>query len=415
MLALFGEKNVKIFHNNSDHNDDFIIVSHNEFLKSYVKKISAIIVDRSCVDFHLDKIKNTNLYDACRSVQCKKKIANKNEHVNLVFRKYTELFSKEDFCIQTCSITDIDFFNVITSAADNIFMIEDIVYEFCKSVTDIGSITWWIYVAEHQSDEIKIIGGFGSGIVYSRLFYKTCDIEKKVLETIKFLTREGLDKNVKIISFVNDFNIEGLNIIKPQKSFDNIDIESKLIKLFMNNDFNPKFSKDSYIRRYLNENKKEIFLLLMISLCFCIVIFMYLCNREYETKNFITECEKHMDVLVNDTSQTLSVKLNKNNLVNIKKFINIQLQVKDPIEQIKIISDFLKKNNIKAEKVFIDNYKNIKIGCTLSSYQLNKLKKISTNRMDVTVNKVEKIESEYEDLNESPNKCYGVEICVNMK
>ena len=96
MLALIGEKNVKLFPSESEIVPS-ICISYDEFFETYHKNTNQIILDRSCVDFSLDYLKNSNIYNALKSLQCKKKILAENEIAHLINKEKFSLLSKDNF------------------------------------------------------------------------------------------------------------------------------------------------------------------------------------------------------------------------------------------------------------------------------------------------------------------------------
>ena len=83
MRALLGEKNVKLFPSELGITPP-ICVNYDEFFETYHKNTLQIILDRSCVDFSLDHLRNSNIYNALESLQCKKKILTDNEIAYLI-------------------------------------------------------------------------------------------------------------------------------------------------------------------------------------------------------------------------------------------------------------------------------------------------------------------------------------------
>lgn len=410
MLALIGEKKVRLFYS-APGGIAPIVVKHDEFFKDYSKNVSKVVLDVSCADFSLDKLKNSSFYDALSSLQCKRKILGENERAFLVSKKHIPLFSKGDFYIQTNAINDIRLYEKISTCVDEIFLMEHAICELCKSVINIYDNTWWLYVAEHRSSGMRIVAGLGSGIVYSRSFDEQSETERKIIETIKFLTREGLEKDIKIISFVGDLQLENLNIINPK--FGSTDIEVDLVKIIESKRIARQFSNDNYVRRFLNEHNDRIFYFLIYCFCICVFVLGYLHEEATSLKSYINASESQLYALAKDDSKTLSIKVKQDNLDYAKEFVDVQSQINDPIQNIKIISDFLRKYNVTAEKVFLEN--DIKIRCTLSLDKLNELKKFSSDLIKIEINELEKINAEYEELDDFSDKNCGVEICVKVK
>lgn len=404
MLALLGEKNVKLFPSESGITSP-ICVNYNEFFETYHKNTTQIILDRSCVDFSLDHLKNSNIYNALESLQCKKKILTDNEIAYLINKEKFFLLSKDDFYVQTCVINDKSLFQEIIK--NKIFLIEHAICKLCKSVTEINDTTWWLYIAEHKSSGVKIVAGIGDGIVYSRLFSEPNEAERKVIETIRFLTREGLNKDIKIVSFLDDLYIDNLNIINPILT--KRDIETTLVELIINDKkIKPQFSKDNYIKKFICDYHHEILALLAICSFVSFVLLCYLHNETIYLKNSIEIEKGKLNIFVKDKSRTFSAKINCKNRDEIHRFTELSQQMKSPIHLIEKIFKIL--NQQKAEKISIEE--NIaKIRCLVNDQQFNLLKKIE----NTDIKRIDIRENEYEDLDDSDEKKYGVEICIKMK
>ena len=404
MRVLLGEKNVKLFPSESEITPP-ILVSYDEFFETYHKNTLQIILDRSCVDFSLDHLRNSNIYNALESLQCKRKILTDNEIAYLINKEKFSLLSKDDFYIQTCIINDKSLFQKITK--NKIFLIEHAICKLCKSVTEINDTTWWLYIAEHKSSGVKIVAGIGDGIVYSRLFSEPNEAERKVIETIRFLTREGLNEDIKIVSLLDDLYIDNLNIINPMLT--KRDIETTLVELIVNDKkIKPQFSKDSYINELFNNHNREILIFLATSCFVCFTLFCYLYDETICLKNSIEIEKEKLNIFVRDQSRTFSAKINCENIDEIRKFTELSQQMKSPIYFIEKISKILNKQ--KAEKILIE--KNIaKIKCSVNEQQFNLLKKINNTE----IKRIDIRENEYEDLDNSDEKKYGVEICIKMK
>lgn len=406
MRALLGEENVKLFPARFALP---ISISYKEFFHNYRKNVSQIILDKSsCVDFSLDNLKNIYAYDAFKSLFCKRKSLEPNEAAYLIKKKKFPLLSKSNFYVQTSIISDVSLFQKVIKASDGVFLIEHVICKLCKSVTDISEETWWLYIAEHKSSGIKIVAGVGDGIAYSRSFCDSSEIEKKVVETIRFLAREGLNKNVKIISFINNLCIERLNIVNPSHMKN--DIENVLIDIIASDkNIRPQFSSNNCIRRFFHEYNYKICASLIASSLICLASICYLRDKSVILKNDIEIGKKRMSVFVKDKSKNFSAKINCESINAIRSFIDASLQMKNPIRVIEKAFNALNELNIKARQVLIGKY-DIKIQCAINDEQLNRLKKTSVN-----MKKISEGESEYERLDESIDRKYDVEICIKTK
>lgn len=278
MLALLGEKNVRLFPVQSEFLTTFS-VDHEDFFQNYSRNASTIILDLTCVDFSLDFTKGAFLFEVFESLRCRQKILAPNEKARIVKQQKFPLFSRSDFYIQNISINDLSLFQKIAKSKKiiDVFLIEQAICELCKSVTNIDDKTWWLYIAEHKSGGIKITAGRGNGIAYSRLFWKVEESEKKIRETIKFLIREGLDKNVKIISFINDIFIDDLEILFPSMS--QSDLEIALVDIILNpksaeRKIDPIFSKNNNFRRFLAAKNSIILSILCILILTCGIFYI---------------------------------------------------------------------------------------------------------------------------------------------
>ena len=137
MYTLFGKNTVRNF-----------------AIKKHHKMSCKIIVDRSDIDFSLEHLKNCNFIDAYKILRCKKRVSKSNENIFLIRDNNFTLIKKKDFYIQKNTINNYDFYKK-TSSSDGVFLMENIIAEFCGSITKIDKNTQWLYVAEHKSSGIK--------------------------------------------------------------------------------------------------------------------------------------------------------------------------------------------------------------------------------------------------------------------
>lgn len=412
MLALIGEKNVRIFPTATQRIVPFT-VTHADFFENFYKNTNSIIVDGSFCEFHLDRLRNINIYEAIECLQCRKKNIDNSESVYIVQEDNSLLnvIRSHNFSIQAISFKEQKFFQQISSR--NIYIIENAVCELCKTVTNIDN--WWLYVGQHQSSGLKIVGGFGNGIVYTRCFDDQNEIERKVIETLKFMVREGADEKIKIISFVDDLYIDDLNIYTPQ--INKKDIEYELIKIIISDRISPNFFNNNFMRRFLKKIEQRIIIFLIFIICVLLPFLGHLYDCSVELENDIEAIEEDRYMLLKDKSGGFSAKISKTNMNFIEELAEIFKKIKSPIKTLKKTSDFLIFHKITAEKItFEPSINEIRIKCFISKEKIDEIAKIKTNDAEVTTNVMSKSENEYEELNDDNyQKKYGAEVCIKMK
>jgi hypothetical protein len=416
MYAFFGEKSVRLF-DSEEH-----MITYKDFYDNYQKtNYFKIILDRINVDFSLDHLKNSNIFDAYGSLQCYQKIMTSSERAFIVPKDNLLLFKKDDFYIQKNIINDLELFQKIRQH-NEIFLIEYAIAALCKEILRIDEKTWWLYVAEHRSSGLKIVAGIGNGIAYSRIipFNLLNNVSFKVIETIKFLTRNGLKNEIKIISFIDNLFIDNLDIVNmtveeiaSKLNLKNkTDMEIVLIKyLSINKKIKAIFLKDNRFRLFIKEHINKIYALLCV--CFFSIIFtLYnLQNKITREKEELNTLKKAPNVISCDLSGTVKVEINDKNIVYIQQIIDILKENKNPLNIIKAFAKIL--NDIKTEAIILEKCNCIKIKCILNKKLLQKLQKLSNIVTEIT--KTNNSETEYEDINDSIDKNFGAEICIKMK
>lgn len=383
MLALVGEQNVRLFPARSELASPHSVDSE-DFFENYSRNTSAIILDLTCVDFYLDHVRDTFIFEALKSLKCKRKILAPNEKADIVKKEGFSLFSKSDFYIQNVSINDLRLFRRISKIPQiiDVFLIEQAICELCKSITKIDDKTWWLYVAKHKSGYAKITAGIGNGIAYSRSFFEIEQTDQKIQETIKFLTRDGLDKNLKIISFVDDISIPNFEIISP--TIPPSDIEITLADIISNKTKNypaitPQFSKDNNFRRFLALKYSAISgILIILILTFCSFIWHYY-NTSADLKNAIQIEKDKLNIFVKDSSKNISMRIQQDNFNSIKTFIEIAEKFQNPIDLMQKISrTILKEKRIDKLQIERENEEIVaRFKTVLSSEDLKPLSAIA--------------------------------------
>ncbi|MDR2682117.1 MAG: hypothetical protein LBB29_03685 [Holosporaceae bacterium] len=167
-----------------------------------------IILDNSNVDFSLETLHNCNILDAYGALRCMQKASAAAEDIFLLPRlSQSNIFRKSNFFIQKSAIKS-DFFEKIS--ANQVFLMENIIAVFCRSIVEIDEKTWWMYVADHHCSGVRIVAGIGDGIVLSRVLSDTLarNASESVEHTIKYLRRFGLKNAIKIICVLENVSVD---------------------------------------------------------------------------------------------------------------------------------------------------------------------------------------------------------------
>lgn len=417
MLALFGEKNVRLFP--VKHGISEIVapisVDYEDFFKNYSSNASSIILNSSYVDFSLNYMQKVLIFESLESLRCKRKILKENERAEIVKKKKFAIFSRGDFCIQNTVINDLKMFDKITrnTGVRDVFVIEQAICELCKSVVEINDDTWWLYVAEHKSGGIKITAGLGNGIAYSRLFFDVNETERKIKETLRFLAREGLDESVKIISFMNGIFIDDIEILTP--TMPQPDIETALVDIIKNQKKNmvPVFSKDNDLRRFLSDKNTVISVFLSVCMAICCLFLWHCYDASAALKNAIQIEKNKLNIFVKDASRTLFTRIKEDNFDSIDQFIEVVSKMRDPLVLLEKVSKILNGRNIDELQIDSEGtFARFKIAVDAS--ELSELMRISKDQKNGIRLKI--LTKENEDIFENfkGNEKYGVEVCVKM-
>lgn len=430
MLALLGEKNVRLFPDKAGITGIVapFSVDYDDFFENYSNNISAVILDLSCVDFSLDYMKGALIFEALESLRCKHKILKENERADIVRKEKLRLFSRSDFCIQNTVMNNPRLFQRIIQNPKirDVFVIDQAICELCKSaaseaVDKIRDDTWWLYVAEHKSGGIKITAGRGNGIAYSRLFFDANETERKIKETLRFLAREGLDESVKIISFMHDISLDGLDLEVVNPVMPQSDIEITLVDIIKDKSKNlaPIFSKDNDCRRFLAEKNTLISGILAACIAACGLFLWNFYNASADLRNVIQIEKDKLNIFIKDASKTFFARVREDNFDSVKRFAEIASKMRNPLVLLQKVSKILKGRNI--DEVQIDEEgSRARFKVVLDASELRELKELAKdpeNGVELRLLSSEGDESG-EDLQENPpeeHQKYGAEICVKMK
>lgn len=416
MLALLGERSTRLFPAKSGISRIVapFSVDYESFFENYYRNVSSVILDRSCVDFSLDHMKGVLIFEVLESLRCKRKLLEANEKATIV--KKEKIFSRGNFSIQNVAINDLQLFQKIvknTSIRD-VFMIEQAICELCKSVAEINDKTWWLYVAEHKSGGIKITAGLGNGVVYSRSFFNVDETERKIKGTLKYLVREGIDENVKIISFIkNDISIDGVEILTPV--IPQLDLEIALVDIILNRNKNvvPNFSKDNSFRRFLAEKDTVILSIFATSIAICCLFLWHCYDFSADLKNVIRIEKDKLNIFTKDASKTLFVRVKEDNFEGVKKFVDFFGKIRNPLILLGKISKILKGKDIEELQIEKEGVI-VKIKMVLDASELRDLKNMAKDQnygIELKLLTPENGEI-IEDSRE--NQKYSVEICIKM-
>jgi hypothetical protein len=450
MYALLGEDDVRIFDGQS-----ITYVAYGSFFENYSKIVDCkIVLNLLNVDFSLNKLKNCYFVDAYRALLCARSALEFFEYSFIVKKNKLNIFKRSDFYIQKITINNREVFEKIFNG-DGVIFIEQIIADFCKSIVEINESTWWIYIAKDSVNSVKIVSGIGNGIVLSRILkISETNYSKAVIQTFQYLKRHGLNTSVKIIldekiaSIADGFqnidceiyNIDIKNVSNKFLQQECCSTESVLINFFSENKkIRTTFSTESCFNLFLKNQKNKIIILLSACILIAIFTFIKLSCRVLAEENMIGETEIAKEIVAEDLSKTLKVKINGDNFAHVRKIINILEEAGNPLEILGKVSKFIGKNKICVEELLFENndvvqensnieiakkfskkqmFRNksaVKLKCTINNKLANDIKKISGKRFDIAVNKINKPHDEYEKIDDSINENFGAEICIKIR
>ncbi len=429
MYILFGKKNVRIFdfvkHTN-------VSISYDEFHENYSElECNKIIVDRADIDFVLEHLKNCSIIDAYKILRCRTEMLKSHESIFLIRNDNFSVLKRNNFYLQKNTIDNPDFYKKI-KLSNGIFLFENVISEFCKSVSKIDENTWWLYVGQHQSSGIKFVAGVGNGIVFSRIIgqlenYKEDiqeEIESHILKTLQYIKRFGFKDEIKIISAIDGLIIKNqfIKIIDLKKNFlengvkNTDDIEYLLVDfLSRNKNVKTAFITENFVRYFLKNHLNKIFVFLL--LCFFLLGFWFLNIQKqiYDLKKFINQNEKTLLSTIKDSSKAFEVKIDVDNFEYIQYVAQFLKESKNPIDIFKKLSVILQEHKIQIEMLSVEKCCNIKLKCKLNKKLSEQLQKLSNDTMELNVIKSENQKTDYEIIDDNEYTNFGAEICIKLK
>ncbi|MDR1361587.1 MAG: hypothetical protein LBJ16_00025 [Holosporaceae bacterium] len=411
MHALFGEKNLRMF--DEEWGED---TRPPEFIPDDLGKYK-LILDRSEIDFSLETLSNCSYGDARDALSCARKVSGTFEDVFLLPRRDFNIFKKMDFYLQKSAISG-DLGKKLKTCGD-LFPIECIIANFCKSVREIGDTTWWLYVAQHQSSGLKMVAGRGDGIVLSRLI--NCrspkEISNALVDTRKYLGRFGMSGPLEVISTLR--GIDGINDSSGVTFIEESDdVERTLLKfLDARDDIYPWGQRESYLRKTLRVNHKKI----CLALSCCIGLeSMWLVNQERQCAELqppSATSEKFSEKIVQNISSHLKFRINDHTLRQAEELLRILKVAKNPLKLLGKISAIINQNDIPVERLIMENCDSATINTSLDRLVEDKLQQLHSDTVAIQLEKSARGNAEYEkiDTQDSSGTKYGAVICIKAK
>ncbi|MDR1560821.1 MAG: hypothetical protein LBS23_00495 [Holosporaceae bacterium] len=398
MYALCEDEQVTIF---SEYTKS---ISYKNFFHNY--KSYKVIFDVANTDFSLEKLKNCSLFDAFKVLYCKKKALLDFEDTFLIPKDNFSCFRKTNYYIQKISFKNNGLFRKL-NLKEGVFLIESVIYEFCKNITEIDEETWWLYVAKHNVNT-RIIAGISGGIVLSRFLSENLNISDEVLKTIIYLKRFGLEKIIKIITPLNEIE-KSLHRIENYKIFKISQYTNTTLVEFLSRAKGIKkiCVRDSYITRF---SISQIYRILYVAI-FCLgCLWVYLHESILENEKSIALLKK--DVTVSHENLRFK-KINGNNFLFVERLVAVLKDSINPIDIFRKISKVCNDNKIKAELISLENSNLIKIKTALGNEESKKLLNISNTQFEIKIEKPTAPNEEYEEL--GVDKKSIVIICIHIK
>ncbi|MDR1375451.1 MAG: hypothetical protein LBJ45_01390 [Holosporaceae bacterium] len=401
MYALCCENGVKIF----DEQGQILFLSQDDFLSC--SKNYQIILDLRNVDFSLEKLINCSFFDAHRILHYKRKAMSADEATFLIPSNRWNFFKKGTFYIQKISIKNCDFFHKLPSE-DGMFLMENIVAEFCESVTRIDAETWWLYAVEHELQNSRIIAGIGRGVIFSRFLFQRSDVREEVFKTIAYLKRFGLGKTIKIITTLSEIDTLPYKNI----SFEIFKLEeheeSSLINFLSSRKRIKKIFAHKNWLMQLFDMKQFYYCAFLISFILASIFFM-LCREICAKEEEIMQLKKTVAV----EAKNLHLKINVDNFPFLRQFVDILRNSSNPLDGFELISQFCHKNRIRVEQLSMENCNSVQIKTLLNKKKFEKIQKYRGKRLEISTKKLSTEGNEYEEL--ETDKEFGALLCIKIK
>ena len=143
-----------------------------------------IIVDYpEAFEFSIDRLRKSTIFDVLDHLRCQRKILSKNEDAFLVqYESFLLNFWKEkEYKIQKVTVTHNELLKIAENF-DGIIPLEFLILDFCKKIENLEENTWWLYIAIHNENEIRIVAGQGCCLLLSRSIDFLCDSKQIIRE-----------------------------------------------------------------------------------------------------------------------------------------------------------------------------------------------------------------------------------------
>jgi hypothetical protein len=344
------------------------------------------VLDQNAIEFSLEKLKNCSLLDAYRILICQKKALLDREKAFLIPKDKIILFGKSDFYIQKISLP-----KNLEKTGDKVYLIENVVAEFCGSYRKIFEHDWWL-ATNRSARNFRIIAGIGKGIVLSRFLPFHSDISDEISKTIVYLQRFGMKKEVKIFSSMEEIEIHPKtnDEINCQKIFIPKCTEAETIRLLGR--IKPVISDGIHVK-ILNDK----------ALCTALLaVILILCKIEQSIRHnekVISSLQKNVHI----ATKHIEFDINGENFSAIKQFVSLLKNSRHPLELFKKASDIRQRYDLPIEHLSFENGV-LKIKTSIHKKEFDELKAIDG------VEVVKNTHGEYEEL--GVNKRCGAIVCV---
>ncbi|MDR3151331.1 MAG: hypothetical protein LBT67_00575 [Holosporaceae bacterium] len=414
MYAFFGEKNLRLF--DGKWRDD---AWRPDFIPDDLDQ-RQVILDRAEVDFSLETLRHCNFLDARDALRCERKVSGDFDDVFLLPKHSFNIFQKTDFHMQKSTICG-DLGKKLKSAGE-IFLVEFLIAEFCKTIQQIDEETWWMYVANHRCSGLRIVAGRGDGVVLSRIISGASlvsldGVSDSVARSIKYLGRFGMQSPIKIISaFGNVVAADGLSMVSIIENGD--DMEKTLLKfLATRNDIYPYGRRESGLRKIMRLNYKKICALLAFCLIFETVWLVNLERKCADERYSIKAMEKFSENTVEHDLSHIKFRINSNNFKQMEQLFHILKAAENPLIALRKTAMLVEKNAIKVDRLIMEKCNSIRMNAVVTKSLENKLLRLCDEATSIHIEKTASKNSDYEkiDADDSANEKYGVVICVGTK
>jgi hypothetical protein len=313
----------------------------------------------------------------------------KQEKAFLISKDKLPLFGRSDFYIQKVSLP-----KNLEKTADKIYLIENIIAEFCNSFSKIDEKDWWLCATHYNSLFLRIIAGIGKGIALSRFLSSDSNVSDEISKTMVYLQRWGMKENIKIFSSLKEIEIHPR--ISREINYKKILIPEydETIASRLSCGVKPIISNGVDLKKFLNTK------ILYAAPLTAILILWKIDHSIQDNEKIISSLRQNVCI----ANKYMKIVVNSENFSDVEQLLNSLRNLRNPLELFRKTAQICRKYNFPVEGLSFEDRNVIKVKTSLNRTIFDQLK----SRSDVEIEK--NSADEYEEL--GSNKKLGVVLCV---